>query len=83
MPIVHYLQNYCMHYLKINELSAYIKLSKSSIYKKVMKREIPFIKATGSLLFNQDEIDLWLNQHARKTADSEHYLVNNLKTEKK
>ena len=66
-------------YLKINELSAYIKLSKSSIYKKVMKREIPFIKATGSLLFNQEEIDLWLNQHSRTTADSNQFLSNILK----
>ena len=44
----------------IKELEKYIKLSKSSIYKMVMRREIPFIKATGTLLFNQDEIDQWL-----------------------
>jgi excisionase family DNA binding protein len=68
-----------MHYIKINELSAYIKLSKSSIYKKVMKREIPFIKATGTLLFNQDEIDQWLQQHTRTTADSNQFLSNILK----
>jgi len=68
-----------MHYLKVDELSTYIKLSKSSIYKKVMKREIPFIKATGTLLFNQDEIDQWLHQHTRDTADSNQFLSNILK----
>ena len=61
------------------ELARYLRLSKSSIYKKVMKREIPFIKATGSLLFNQEEIDLWLNQHARNTAGPEQLFNNILK----
>jgi excisionase family DNA binding protein len=68
-----------MKYLKVDELSTYIKLSKSSIYKKVMRREIPFIKATGTLLFNQDEIDQWLQQHTRVTADSNQSLSNILK----
>jgi excisionase family DNA binding protein len=72
-----------MIYLNVNELCTYIKLSKSSIYKKVMKREIPFIKATGSLLFNQEDIDLWLNQHARTTAGSEQLFTNILKPIKK
>lgn len=67
------------NYLKVKALSSYIGLSKSSIYKKVMKREIPFIKATGTLLFNQDEIDQWLHQHARTTADSNQFLSNILK----
>lgn len=68
-----------MTYLKVDELSTYIKLSKSSIYKKVMKREIPFIKVTGVLLFNTDEIDLWLKNHAYDGSGSETSISNILK----
>jgi excisionase family DNA binding protein len=55
-------------YLNVRELSKHIKLSKSSIYKMVMRREIPFIKATGTLLFKQDVIDQWLSQHSRNVT---------------
>jgi excisionase family DNA binding protein len=51
------------NYLNVRSLSGYIGLSKSSIYKKVMRKEIPFIKATGSLLFEIEEIDNWLKKH--------------------
>jgi excisionase family DNA binding protein len=68
-----------MNLMNAVELARYLRLSKSSIYKKVMKREIPFIKATGTLLFNQDEIDQWLQQHTRTTADSNQFLSNILK----
>ncbi len=68
-----------MKLMNAGELARYLRLSKSSIYKKVMRREIPFIKATGSLLFNQEEIDLWLNQHSRTAADSNQFLSSILK----
>lgn len=68
-----------MKLMNAGELARYLRLSKSSIYKKVMRREIPFIKATGTLLFNQDEIDQWLQQHTRVTADSNQFLSNILK----
>ena len=45
--------------LKIDELSKYIKMSKSSIYKLCGSNEIPHIKR-GSLLFDKAEIDKWL-----------------------
>lgn len=72
-----------MKYLKVDELSTYIKLSKSSIYKKVMKREIPFIKVTGVLLFNTDEIDLWLKNHSYDGPGSETSIINILKNKQK
>jgi excisionase family DNA binding protein len=68
-----------MKLMNAGELARYLRLSKSSIYKKVMRREIPFIKATGTLLFNQDEIDQWLQQHTRVSADSNQSLSNILK----
>jgi excisionase family DNA binding protein len=71
-----------MRVLNVNDLSAYLKLSKSSIYKKVMRREIPFIKATGTLLFNQEEIDQWLNQHSTSIAGTGKSCSNILKPRK-
>jgi excisionase family DNA binding protein len=68
-----------MKLMNAGELARYLRLSKSSIYKKVMRREIPFIKATGVLLFNTDEIDLWLKNHAYDGAGSETSISNILK----
>lgn len=67
------------NYLKINELSEYIKLSKSSIYKLTMCRKIPFIKRSKTLLFEKQSIDLWLGQYAQSTIkelqNSSHHLL--------
>jgi excisionase family DNA binding protein len=56
-------------YLNLDELSDYIKLSKSSIYKLTMGNRIPFIKTGKKLLFKQEAIDQWLEQHAQPTAE--------------
>ena len=56
-----------MVFLNINDLSEYIKLSKSSIYKLTMDNKIPFIKK-GKLLFKKEAIDQWLEQYAQPTA---------------
>jgi len=55
-----------MALLDINDLSQYIKLSKSSIYKLTMDNKIPFIK-TGKLLFKKEAIDQWLEQYSQPT----------------
>jgi excisionase family DNA binding protein len=54
-----------MEYLNISELSEYIKISKSTIYKMTSQRRIPFIKSRGSkkLLFKREAIDDWLAGH--------------------
>jgi excisionase family DNA binding protein len=57
-----------MVFFNINDLSEYIKLSKSSIYKLTMDNKIPFIKK-GKLLFKKEAIDQWLEQDAQPTAD--------------
>jgi excisionase family DNA binding protein len=55
------------NYLRIDELTVYIKMSKSSIYKLTMQNKIPFIKS-GVLLFEKEAIDQWLEQYAQPTA---------------
>jgi len=47
-------------YLMLSAVSVYVHLSEKTIYSKVCKREIPFVKAGRRLLFDRDEIDKWL-----------------------
>ena len=51
------------NYLTIDDLSEYIHLSRSTIYKKTSARLIPYIKSGKKLLFKKDAIDEWLNEH--------------------
>ena len=56
-------------YLSVTELSAFIKLSKSTIYKKTSLNQIPFIKTGKNLLFKVDQIELWLENQSQPTVD--------------
>ena len=47
-------------FLDMDQLSEYTTLSKSHIYKKVMTKEIPFIKAGKKTIFDREQIDTWL-----------------------
>jgi excisionase family DNA binding protein len=49
-------------YLTVLELSEYIKRSPGAIRNLVMRRRIPFRKPAGRLLFDQSEIDRWIQQ---------------------
>jgi len=67
-------------YLSIDELSDYINLSTSTIYKKTHLRTIPFIKTGKKLLFKKEAIDEWLQQHTHDTvSDLQNNLVGFLK----
>ena len=55
-------------YLNLNELTRYIKMSKSSVYKLTMDNKIPFIKRGKKLLFKKIAIDEWLEQYAQPTV---------------
>ena len=46
--------------MTVEELAAYLKMKKSSIYDKVHSRIIPFLKNGSSLRFRKKHIDLWL-----------------------
>lgn len=58
-------------FLTLEELCDYLpsKPSKSSIYGKASKREIPHKKVNGRLLFKRSEIDQWVDEHSRKSVD--------------
>ena len=47
-------------YLTVFELSEYIKRSAGAIRKLVLRRQIPYRKVRGRLLFDQGEIDRWI-----------------------
>jgi excisionase family DNA binding protein len=49
-------------YLTVNDLSEYLHLSRSTIYKKTSARLIPYIKSGKKLLFEKEAIDEWLKQ---------------------
>jgi excisionase family DNA binding protein len=53
-------------YISVDELSDYIKLSKSTIYKLTASFRIPYIKTGKMLLFRKEAIDEWLNEKARQ-----------------
>jgi excisionase family DNA binding protein len=46
----------------LKELSEYIKLPETWIYRKTSERTIPFIKAGRYVLFKKYEIDKWLEE---------------------
>ncbi len=47
-------------WLTINELSAYIKVSRSKLYYLAQAREIPASKIGAQWRFDREEIDLWM-----------------------
>ena len=56
-------------YFDIDELSGYLHMSKSTIYKGTMTHRIPHIKAGKKLLFSQDAIDQWLQKFNQPTKE--------------
>jgi len=52
--------------VNITELAKYLSISKSRIYHAVCAGEIPSYKVLGKRLFDLNEIDAWLEQHADK-----------------
>jgi excisionase family DNA binding protein len=55
--------------LTINALASFLDISKSTIYKKVMDREIPFYKLGSKLYFKKEEILEWAFRNRGKTMD--------------
>jgi excisionase family DNA binding protein len=46
--------------MTVDDVAAYLKAKKSTIYDKVHNRIIPFLKNGSSLRFRKKHIDLWL-----------------------
>jgi len=56
-------------FLDIPMVSEYTLLSKSTIYKKVSNREIPFHKIGKKTIFVKDEIDEWIMNDGQILGD--------------
>jgi len=65
-------------FLNITELSDYIKLSKSTIYKGTMSHRIPHIKAGKKLLFDREAIDEWLQKFNQPTIEEVEADINSI-----
>ena len=51
-------------YLNLEEAASFLKLCKSTLYKKTSLREIPFVKPGGKLiLFLKKDLELYLTQN--------------------
>lgn len=57
------------HPMDIKELSAYLKMSKSAIYKMTSSNDIPHYKNSKRLYFKKSEIDEWIFSNRIKTND--------------
>jgi len=49
-------------YLTVQELSIYLKRSPGAVRNLVLRRTVPYRKPAGRLLFDRDEIDLWIKK---------------------
>lgn len=48
-------------YLTVQMLCGYIHKSRSTVYKMIQNKTIPFKKMGRGVLFNREEIDQWIN----------------------
>ncbi|MCX4275564.1 MAG: helix-turn-helix domain-containing protein [Candidatus Gastranaerophilales bacterium] len=58
-----------MRLLTIDDVAGLLKISKSTLYRWVNKREIPFVKLGGKLRFNEDEIKTFVLQNSVSVSD--------------
>ena len=70
--------------MTLQETSTYLKVSKSFLYKLTSKKEIPFYKQAGKLIyFLKEEIDQWIMDGKIITSQEKiESFINNLKTRK-
>jgi excisionase family DNA binding protein len=48
-------------FMNVNQLSEYLKISKSNIYKRTTNGSIPVIKMNKRVIFDREEIDRWMS----------------------
>ncbi len=53
-----------MKLLTIAEASGITRLSVKTLYSKVCRREVPFTKLGGKLLFDEDRLRKWIDDHS-------------------
>ncbi len=64
-------------YLTITEAAAYLNLAKQTLYGFTSSRAIPFIKRAKRLLFLKSDLDEWLAQGRKPSADQLKTAVSN------
>ncbi|MBT3935565.1 MAG: helix-turn-helix domain-containing protein, partial [Bacteroidetes bacterium] len=68
--------------LNVNEASELIGYTKSTLYTKVSRNEIPYLKQGGLLRFNREDLSNWIQSGKNLTATeidkkSTDYLIKN------
>lgn len=58
-------------WLDFKELSAYLKMPKSTLYRLVQKKQLPGHKIGRGWRFDRDEIDRWIKGDKRTTSGSQ------------
>ena len=58
-------------YMDLDMLINYIPLTKSTVYSKVSRKEIPFKKIGKKLVFDKDDIDLWVDNGGEMLIEEE------------
>jgi len=51
--------------MTIDDLAAYLKVSRRTIYEWLKQNKIPALKLVGQWRFKRDKIDAWMEQHAQ------------------
>lgn len=54
--------------LDLNEASSYLKMPKSTIYKKTSARQIPHLKPGKRLMFCQEHLQQWIMEFYQMTT---------------
>jgi excisionase family DNA binding protein len=55
-------------FLNMDDVSTQLCLSKSTLYSYVHTKNVPYIKLGGKLLFNQTDLDTWINSQKKNTV---------------
>lgn len=50
----------------VNELADYLKVSQSTIRKLIREKAIPHFRIFSKILFNKQDIDLWIQENINK-----------------
>ena len=61
--------------LTVNEASAYLRVSRSTLDRYCKRKEIPHIKKSFGLRFRQADLDKWLEEDKRKVYISDRMYV--------
>jgi excisionase family DNA binding protein len=56
-------------YMNVTQLSEYLKISKSNIYKRTTNGTIPLIKMNKRVIFDKEEIDKWMSNGCNTTFE--------------